>query len=124
MQEDYLEDVLREGYGHPAVKGIVIWPTSPFSSDFKMCLTDQNFSNTPNGDVIDKIIKEVWAPKTQEIMADGQGIFDVHLPHGDYEVHVMHFATNSYTKLKFKVDENSTNFVHVQINTLAPYDCM
>ncbi|XP_057543764.1 endo-1,4-beta-xylanase 5-like [Amaranthus tricolor] len=123
-QEDYLEDVLREGYGHPAVKGIVIWPTSPFSSDCKMCLTDQNFSNTPNGDVIDKIIKEVWAPKTQEIMADGQGIFDVHLPHGDYEVHVMHFATNSYTKLKFKVDENSTNFVHVQINTLAPYDCM
>ncbi|XP_021748955.1 uncharacterized protein LOC110714727 isoform X1 [Chenopodium quinoa] len=120
-QAEYLEDVLREGYSHPAVEGIVIWPTSPFSSECKMCLTEQNFNNTPNGDVVDKLIAEFSSSKPLEISANGQGISEVVLLHGDYEVTVRHLETNSYTKLKLKVTKNSANFVPVQLDAFVPH---
>ncbi|XP_021837830.1 endo-1,4-beta-xylanase 5-like [Spinacia oleracea] len=123
-QAEYLEDVLREGYSHPAVEGIVIWPTSPFGSECKMCLTDLNFNNTPNGDVVDKLIEEFRSSKSLEISANVQGISEAVLLNGDYQVTVRHLETNSYAKLKLKVTGNSADFVHVQLDAFDPHVCM
>ncbi|KAL2895665.1 Anti-sigma-I factor RsgI6 [Bienertia sinuspersici] len=123
-QEKYLEDVLREGYSHPAVEGIVIWPTSAFSSECKMCLTDQNFNNTPNGDVVDKLIAEFKSLNPLEISANELGISETKLFHGDYDVTVRHPETNSYAKLKLNLTENSANLVHIQIDSFVPHVSM
>ncbi|KAH9614717.1 hypothetical protein KSS87_014442, partial [Heliosperma pusillum] len=111
-QEYYLEDVLREGYSHPAVKGIVIWPTSPFSKECKMCLTDPSFKNTRNGDIVDKLIK-LWRSEPLEMSANLQGFSEALLFHGDYEVIVRHPNTSSPTTLKLKVSENAADFIMV-----------
>ncbi|XP_010673245.2 endo-1,4-beta-xylanase 5-like isoform X1 [Beta vulgaris subsp. vulgaris] len=125
-QAQYLEEVLREGYSHPAVKGIVIWPTSPFSKKCKMCLidVDKHYMNTPTGDVIDKLIAELWSSKPLNISSNEQGFSEVVLLLGDYEVIVKYPATNSCTKLKLKVTEKSTNFVYVHVhgNVCVPND--
>ncbi|XP_021860840.1 endo-1,4-beta-xylanase 5-like [Spinacia oleracea] len=118
-QAKYLDEVLREGYAHPGVKGIVIWPTSPFSKECKMCLIDvnQNFKSTPTGDVVNKLISELRNSKEMEISADEQGLFEAVLPLGDYEVSLRNPETISCNnKLKIKVTENSDNFVHVKLD--------
>ncbi|XP_021745750.1 uncharacterized protein LOC110711639 [Chenopodium quinoa] len=119
-QAEYLEEVLREGYSHPAVKGIVIWPTSPFSKECKMCLIDidQDFKTTPTGDVIDKLIEELLSSKPLKISTNGHGFSEeVVLLLGDYEVTVRHPESNSCTKLKLKVTEDkSAMFVNVQLD--------
>ncbi|XP_073525744.1 uncharacterized protein [Phyllobates terribilis] len=83
-QAQILEQVLREGYSHPAVKGIVIWPSSPLKDQCKMCFTDTNFRNTPNGDVVDKLIHE-WGSKNEEITVECDGSCSISLAHGYYE---------------------------------------
>ncbi|KAH9602290.1 hypothetical protein KSS87_012968, partial [Heliosperma pusillum] len=113
-QEYYLEDVLREGYSHPAVQGIVIWPTPPSTADSQMCLTDQNFKNTPNGDIVDRLIKE-WSSKPLEMTANLQGFSEAMLLHGDYEVSVRHPNISSSTNVKLKVSEKSPDFVQLEI---------
>ncbi|GMH03092.1 hypothetical protein Nepgr_004931 [Nepenthes gracilis] len=121
-QAQYLEEVLREGYSHPAVEGIVIWPTSPFS-ECKMCLTDKNFQNTPNGDVVDELIDE-WSCKPMEIATSHEGFSEISLFHGDYEVTVTHPDTKSSTTMNLKVTkDNSENSVYVQMNAFVPHAC-
>ncbi|KAK9664498.1 hypothetical protein RND81_14G046700 [Saponaria officinalis] len=118
-QEYYLEDVLREGYSHPAVEGIVIWPTSPFSKDCQMCLTDETFKNTPNGDIVDKLIK-LWNSEALEMTTDSQGLSETSLFHGDYEVVVRHPNTRSSTKSKLKVSKKSAENLCVKSAASAP----
>ncbi|KAL9237870.1 hypothetical protein vseg_012367 [Gypsophila vaccaria] len=118
-QEYYLEDVLREGYSHPAVKGIVIWPTSPFSKHCEMCLTDETFKNTPNGDIVDKLIK-LWNSEPLDLSVDIQGVSEAVLFHGDYEVTVRHPNTTYSTKLKLKVSETSADFFRVNSGVSVP----
>ena len=91
----YFEEVLREGYSHPRVEGIVIWPTSPFAEECKMCLVDHEFKNTPIGDAVDKFIAELWSSKSVEIASNGQGFPQVVLLHGEYDVSIKDPSTKS-----------------------------
>ncbi|KAL9232698.1 hypothetical protein vseg_007777 [Gypsophila vaccaria] len=117
-QENYLEDILREGYSHPAVQGIVIWPMSPFSRDCYMCLTDQNFKNTPNGDIVDKLTK-LWRSEPLELSAEVQGFSEALLLHGNYEVVVRHPDTSSSINLTLTVSEKSPDFFQVKFSATA-----
>ncbi|KAK4788540.1 hypothetical protein SAY86_019859 [Trapa natans] len=89
QQAQHLEDVLREAYAHPAVQGIVMF-SGPAAAGFnETTLTDMDFNNTPNGDVIDKLIGE-WRSDIQGAETDSEGLFDVALFSGEYEVTVTH----------------------------------
>ncbi|KDO68005.1 hypothetical protein CISIN_1g036715mg [Citrus sinensis] len=57
-QAVYLEQVLREGFSHPSVSGIMLWAALHPNGCYQMCLTDNNLQNLPAGDVVDKLLKE------------------------------------------------------------------
>ncbi|KAK4405338.1 Endo-1,4-beta-xylanase 1 [Sesamum angolense] len=57
-QAIYLEQVLREGFSHPAVNGIILWTALRQGGCYQMCLTDGDFNNLPAGDTVDKLLKE------------------------------------------------------------------
>ncbi|GJN39956.1 hypothetical protein PR202_gb29112 [Eleusine coracana subsp. coracana] len=67
-QVKYLEQVLREGYEHPTVGGMIMWAAWHANGCYVMCLTDNNFKNLPVGSlvIIDKLIAE-W--KTHNTVA-------------------------------------------------------
>ncbi|KAL8161011.1 hypothetical protein V2J09_012500 [Rumex salicifolius] len=116
-QAQILEQVLREGYAHPAVKGIVMWPNSPLKDECKMCFTDANFRSTPCGDVVDKLIKE-WGSKNTEITVECDGSCSVSLAHGEYEGFVSYRETNVTTPLHLEVKEGvEESYVHVQLDS-------
>nr|AWA45091.1 hypothetical protein SO96G07_000002 [Saccharum officinarum] len=65
-QAAYLEEVLREGFAHPSVDGIMLWTAmGANASCYQMCLTDANFTNLPAGDVVDRLLGE-W--QTKEVL--------------------------------------------------------
>ncbi len=104
-QAQYLEEILREGYSHPAVQGIVMF-SGPEIAGFKnMSLADTNWKNTPAGDVVDKLLGE-WESVTMEVTADDTGFVDALLFHGDYSVTVQHPEANSSTTLSFRVTKD------------------
>eukprot|EP00257_Ricinus_communis_P022994 XP_015582867.1 uncharacterized protein LOC8262286 isoform X1 [Ricinus communis] len=116
-QAEYLEQVLREGFAHPAVEGIIMF-VGPAIAGFNVTtLADRDFKNTPSGDVVDKLIDE-WKSKRKEIKADSEGTFEVSLFHGDYNITVKDPVTNSLTNLNYKLtkDNTSSGIVHVHIN--------
>ncbi|GJN20410.1 hypothetical protein PR202_gb07785 [Eleusine coracana subsp. coracana] len=88
-QVKYLEQVLREGYAHPNVDGIIMWAAWHAKGCSVMCLTDNNFKNLPVGDLVDKLIAE-W--KTHRIVAttDENGAVLLDLPLGEYKFTVRH----------------------------------
>lgn len=89
-QAAYLERVLREGFAHPGVSGIIIWAAiSPNGACWQMCLTDKNFKNTPAGDVVDKLLKE-WHTGKVTGKTDNNGSFSFSGFLGDYRVRVEH----------------------------------
>ncbi|BBH09794.1 Glycosyl hydrolase family 10 protein, partial [Prunus dulcis] len=51
-QAIYLEQVLREGFSHPSVNGIMLWTALHPNGCYQMCLTDNNLQNLPAGDVV------------------------------------------------------------------------
>ncbi|KAK9286877.1 hypothetical protein L1049_015283 [Liquidambar formosana] len=115
-QAQYLEEILREGYSHPAVQGMVLWSGPAVDGCSVMCLTDEKFENTPIGDVVDKLIGE-WRSGTLEIAADNIGSFETSLFHGDYDLTAIHPVTNSSIALSFKVAvDHPQETVHVQIH--------
>ncbi|XP_010488907.1 PREDICTED: uncharacterized protein LOC104766677 [Camelina sativa] len=65
-QVKYMEDILREAYSHPAVKGIIIYGGPEVSGFNKLTLADKDFKNTGAGDLIDKLLKE-WKQGPAEI---------------------------------------------------------
>lgn len=90
-----------------------------------MCLTDQYFNNTPNGDVVDKLITELWRPKPVEISSNELGFSEaVFLNHGDYEVTIWHPTVNLSTNLMLKVTETSASYVPIQLDAFVPLDIM
>ncbi|KAJ1397288.1 Glycoside hydrolase family 10 domain [Sesbania bispinosa] len=92
-QAEYFEEVLREAYSHPAVKGIIMF-AGPIRAGFtKTPLTYANLRNTPTGNVVDKLIHE-WGTGPRKAIADSRGIVDISLQHGDYDVTVTHPLTN------------------------------
>ncbi|KAK8943350.1 hypothetical protein KSP40_PGU020105 [Platanthera guangdongensis] len=87
-QAQYLEAILREGFSHPAVQGIVMWAGWHAEGCDRMCLTDNNFKNLPSGDVVDKLISE-WRSETVVGRTDNNGIFEARLFHGEHEITVL-----------------------------------
>ncbi|CAI9104727.1 OLC1v1003463C1 [Oldenlandia corymbosa var. corymbosa] len=81
----YLEEVLREGFSHPAVRGIMLWSALDPNGCYQMCLTDDKFNNLPAGDVVDKLLKE-WQTGTINGQTDEQGSFIFQGFLGEYKV--------------------------------------
>jgi len=115
-QAEYLEQVLREGYSHPAVKGIIMF-VGPANAGFNSTiLADEDFQNTPAGDVVDKLIDE-WKFQTKEIKADGKGSVEIPLFHGDYNITVKDPVSSSLTAFSYKMTKDVTrDTVHLRIN--------
>ncbi|VAH39086.1 unnamed protein product [Triticum turgidum subsp. durum] len=88
-QVKYLEQVLREGYSHPGVQGIVMWAAWHANGCYVMCLTDNSFKNLPVGALVDKLIAE-WKTHATSATTDANGLVELDLAHGDYKLTVNH----------------------------------
>jgi GH35 family endo-1,4-beta-xylanase len=87
-QAAYLEEVLREGFAHPAVDGIMLWTAMDRNAScYQMCLTDGNFTNLPAGDVVDRLLGE-W--QTVEVLGatNDRGSFNFSAFLGEYRLTV------------------------------------
>ncbi|RHN82182.1 putative endo-1,4-beta-xylanase [Medicago truncatula] len=115
-QAEYFEEILREGYSHPAVQGIVMF-VGPAQAGFNSTLlADADFQNTPTGDVVDKLILE-WGSGPHTAIANSRGIIDLSLHHGDYDVTVTHPLTNYSKTLNISVrKEFSLESIHVKMH--------
>ncbi|PON57774.1 1,4-alpha-glucan-branching enzyme [Parasponia andersonii] len=86
-QAIYLEQVLREGFSHPSVNGIMLWTALHPNGCYQMCLTDNNFQNLPAGDVVDNLLKE-WQTGELEGVTDDHGSYSFYGFLGEYKVNV------------------------------------
>ena len=113
-----MEEILREGYSHPAVKGIIMFAGPEIAGFNVTTLADNDFKNTPAGDVVDKLIEE-WKSAAAEIKTDGDGLVGVSLFHGDYDVTIKHPYTNTSSTQIFRATEDTTtvNFPYVYFET-------
>ncbi|KAK8923527.1 hypothetical protein KSP39_PZI019741 [Platanthera zijinensis] len=98
-QAQYLEAILREGFSHPAVRGIVMWAGWHAEGCDRMCLTDNSFKNLPSGDVVDKLISE-WRSETVVGRTDKNGIFEARLFHGEHEITVLQSSAGHYPLIR------------------------
>ena len=87
MQAIYLEEVLREGFSHPSVNGIMLWTALHPNGCYQMCLTDNNFQNLPAGDTVDKLLKE-WQTGEVQGQTDEHGCYSFYGFLGEYKVNV------------------------------------
>ncbi|KAL5217214.1 hypothetical protein ABZP36_017898 [Zizania latifolia] len=113
-QAYYLEEVLREAYAHPAVQGVILWTAWRPQGCYVMCLTDNDFNNLPQGDVVDQLITE-WTTAPRAGTTDEQGFFQAELAHGEYKVTVTHPSLNASVSQSVKVELGSGShyFIHV-----------
>ncbi|KAK7258033.1 hypothetical protein RIF29_32423 [Crotalaria pallida] len=88
-QAIYLEQVLREGFSHPSVNGIMLWTALHPKGCYEMCLTDNDFRNLPAGDVVDKLLEE-WQTGLVEGVTDDHGSFSFYGFLGEYRISVRH----------------------------------
>ncbi|XP_024017410.1 uncharacterized protein LOC21407703 [Morus notabilis] len=86
-QTIYLEQVLREGFSHPSVNGIMLWTALHPNGCYQMCLTDDNLQNLPAGDVVDKLLKE-WRTEKLEGVTDEHGSYSFFGFLGEYKISV------------------------------------
>ncbi|MCL7037931.1 hypothetical protein MKW94_008343 [Papaver nudicaule] len=123
-QVQYLEQILREAYAHPAIEGVIMWAARGPSGCWRMCLTDGNFQNLPTGEVVDKLLDE-WKPKRSKGKVDMNGDFKASLFHGDYDVTISHPSMNSTFSQIFKVttpfapetlEETPTIILNIQVD--------
>ncbi|KAK6120891.1 hypothetical protein DH2020_045364 [Rehmannia glutinosa] len=84
-QAIYLEEVLREGFSHPAVNGIILWTAMRQGGCYQMCLTDSDFNNLPAGDTVDKLLKE-WETGILEGQTDEHGSYSFFGFLGEYKL--------------------------------------
>ncbi|KAF6164002.1 hypothetical protein GIB67_028706 [Kingdonia uniflora] len=82
-QAIYLEQVLREGFSHPSVNGMMLWSALHPYGCYRMCLTDNNLRNLPAGDVVDKLLQE-WKTGARDGQSDGYGSYSFHGFLGEY----------------------------------------
>ncbi|KAK2994247.1 hypothetical protein RJ640_029176 [Escallonia rubra] len=95
-QAIYLEEVLREGFSHPSVDGIMLWTALHPYGCYQMCLTDNDFHNLPAGDTVDKLLNE-WQTGIIEDQTDEQGSYSFYGFLGEYKAYV---ETNSTKKIR------------------------
>ena len=80
-------------------------------------LADENFKNTPAGDVVDKLIQE-WGTGPNIATADGTGMVDISLHHGDYDVTVTHPLIHSPITMNLSVKKDfSMETIRVKMDT-------
>ncbi|KAM7470922.1 hypothetical protein LguiA_009105 [Lonicera macranthoides] len=84
-QAFYLEQVLREGFSHPSVKGIMLWTALHPYGCYEMCLTDNDFNNLPAGDMVDKLLQE-WQTGYMKGETDERGSYSFYGFLGEYKV--------------------------------------
>uniref|UniRef100_A0ACD5VMQ9 Uncharacterized protein n=1 Tax=Avena sativa TaxID=4498 RepID=A0ACD5VMQ9_AVESA len=106
-QVEYLEDVLREGYGHPNVEGIVMWAAWHKYGCWVMCLTDKDFNNLPAGNIVDKLIAE-WKTHPEAATTDANGAAHLELVHGNFTLTLTHPSLQSPTVHTLTVDGSSS----------------
>ncbi|CAA0827706.1 Glycosyl hydrolase family 10 protein [Striga hermonthica] len=99
-QAKYLEVVLREGFSHPSINGIMLWMALHPNGEgcYRMCLTDYDFNNLPSGDTVDKLLKE-WKTEKIKGKTDKRGNFNFSGFLGDYELIVTYKNRTSRTRL-------------------------
>ncbi|KAK8966464.1 hypothetical protein KSP40_PGU001224 [Platanthera guangdongensis] len=86
MQAKYLEEVLREGFSHPWVDGIILWTAlHPNTTCYQMCLTDDDFQNLPAGDVVDRLLEE-WQTRVAGGETDDHGTYSFDGFLGEYKI--------------------------------------
>ncbi|KAK2392927.1 endo-1,4-beta-xylanase [Trifolium repens] len=86
-QAIYLEQVLREGFSHPSVNGIMLWTALHPNGCYQMCLTDNDLNNLPSGDVVDKLLQE-WQTGHVEGVTDEHGSHSFYGFLGEYRINV------------------------------------
>lgn len=113
-QAEYLEEIMREAYSHPAVKGIIVWSGWKPTGCSNMCLTDNNFKNLPTGDVVDKLIAE-W--KTQALVGKTSvdGIYEDEIFLGEYIVTISSLDIGEYVEVQLEVNEETSEPLDVFI---------
>lgn len=113
LQAIYLEQVLREGFSHPSVKGIMLWTALHPYGCYEMCLTDHKFQNLPAGDVVDQKLEE-W--KTGEVKAttDDHGSFSFFGFLGEYKVGILYEGRTVNSSFSLSRDPQ-TKHVRLQI---------
>ncbi|KAL8027843.1 hypothetical protein ABFS82_14G120200 [Erythranthe guttata] len=84
-QAIYLEEVLREGFSHPAVDGIILWTALRRGGCYQMCLTDGDFNNLPAGETVDNLLKE-WDTGILNGQTDEHGSYTFFGFLGEYKV--------------------------------------
>lgn len=113
MQAVFLEEVLREGFSHPSVNGIMLWTALHPNGCYQMCLTDYYLNNLPAGDVVDKLLQE-WETRVVNGETDEHGsyIFDGFL--GEYNVSVKYGNESIHTTLALcQSDETKEFYIHL-----------
>ncbi|MCD7448003.1 hypothetical protein HAX54_036823 [Datura stramonium] len=81
----FLEEIMREAFAHPAVKGMMIWIGWKPDRCNEMCLLNKKLQNSASGDVVDKLLAE-WKTTNLRGVTDKEGSFEVKVFHGDYDV--------------------------------------
>uniref|UniRef100_A0A0D9VQV3 GH10 domain-containing protein n=1 Tax=Leersia perrieri TaxID=77586 RepID=A0A0D9VQV3_9ORYZ len=115
-QAYYLEEILREAYAHPAVQGVILWAAWRPQGCYVMCLTDNEFNNLPQGDVVDRLITE-WstAQRPSGGTTDAEGFFQAELAHGEYKVTVTHPSLNASVSQSVKVEMGKGSHYFIQV---------
>ncbi|KMT01420.1 hypothetical protein BVRB_9g214290 [Beta vulgaris subsp. vulgaris] len=112
-QAVYLEQVMREGFSHPSVKGLMLWTALDPKGCYQMCLTDNNFNNLPAGDTVDKLLEE-WQTRRVEGVTDQLGSFSFHGFLGEYTIMVKHGNKTKNLSLSLS-GGHETRFVNLQL---------
>ncbi|KAL1212158.1 Endo-1,4-beta-xylanase 4 [Cardamine amara subsp. amara] len=125
-QVKYMEEILREAYSHPAVKGIIIYAGPEVSGFNKLTLADKDFNNTEAGDLIDKLLQE-WQQEPVEISIqnhehnDEEGRIvgfspEISLSHGHYKVTVTNPSMkNLSTSFNLEITKEMGHLQEVQL---------
>ncbi|KAL3730250.1 hypothetical protein ACJRO7_027283 [Eucalyptus globulus] len=114
-QAQYLEEILREAFSHPAVEGIIMFAGPAYAGFNATAFTDKSFNNTPAGDIVDNLIEEWKSPDFEACTNDG-GFFSTSLFHGEYEITITDAATNCSSTSIFEVTRDSSGRTfHFQI---------
>ncbi|CAN4107947.1 unnamed protein product [Withania somnifera] len=114
-QAYYLEEIMREAFAHPAVKGIMIWIGWKPERCNEMCLLNYTLQNSPLGDVVDKLLAE-WKITNLRGITDNAGSFEVKVFHGDYDVTVYNPDIGIHVTKKVQVYDDKSETLDVSIS--------
>ncbi|XP_059311261.1 endo-1,4-beta-xylanase 5-like isoform X2 [Lycium ferocissimum] len=113
-QAYFLEEIMREAFAHPAVKGMMIWIGWTPDECNEMCLLNSKLQNSPSGEVVDKLLAE-WKTTKLKGISGNSGSFEVKLFHGDYDVTVYNPYTGANVTKEVQVYDDKSETMDVSI---------